>query len=78
MPEVKALYQGNSELLQRLEHMEISLPESLLKNGLVIVDTPGVNTILQRHQDLALAAIQSALSIVLAAHPVRSMKVLSA
>lgn len=64
LPEVKALYQGNSELLQRLERMEISLPESLLKNGLVIVDTPGVNTILQRHQDLALAAIQSAGRII--------------
>lgn len=62
--EIRELYEGNSTILNDLEHIEIYLNDGMLRNGLVIVDTPGVNTILQRHQDLALSAIQSAGQII--------------
>ena len=62
--DIRELYEGNTDVLRDVEHIEIFLREDLLKNGLVMVDTPGVNTILTRHQDLALKSIQSAGRIV--------------
>lgn len=45
--------------IEKVGHIEISLPNPLLKNGLILVDTPGVNTTIQRHQLLAAQAIRA-------------------
>lgn len=43
---------GNSDKLTEIEAITIYLPNDLLKNGLVIVDTPGINTIINAHIQL--------------------------
>lgn len=63
LEDIKTLFEGSDAdggRLAHVEHIEITLQEEWLRNGLVLVDTPGVNTILQRHQDLALAAVKQA------------------
>lgn len=66
MDEVKNIFQ-NTEAdveLQKIDHIEISVACDMLKNGLVLVDTPGVNTLIQRHQDLAAEAVEQSGKIV--------------
>lgn len=41
-----------ADLVNRIESIIISLPSDLLKNGLVIADTPGTNTIIDKHVEL--------------------------
>lgn len=47
-----------------IDHLEVYLNNELLKDGLVLVDTPGVNTIIQKHQDLAVDAIEQSGRII--------------
>lgn len=42
-----------SDLINEIEHIDICVNCDLLKNGLIIADTPGVNTIIEKHVELA-------------------------
>lgn len=54
----------NAERLDRIDHLDVQMPSELLKTGLVIVDTPGINTTVERHQTAALTAVESSGKIV--------------
>ena len=41
-----------ADLIERIESISISIPSDLLKNGLIIADTPGTNTIIDKHIEL--------------------------
>lgn len=57
---LKDIFQNTNEEyhVKEIDHIEVYIQNDLLKNGLVLVDTPGVNTIIQKHQALAVAAIE--------------------
>ena len=38
--------------LDNVEHLEIFLNEPILADGMVLLDTPGINTLIQRHEQL--------------------------
>ena len=50
--------------LDSIDYIEVFLSEDVLKTGMIIVDTPGINTIIQKHQDLAVDAIEQSGMIV--------------
>ena len=64
--EVKSIFQNmeNMYKLENIDHIEVYLNSEVLKGGLIIVDTPGVNTLIQKHQDLAVDAIEQSGKIV--------------
>ena len=41
-----------SDLVKDIESITINLPSDLLKNGLIIADTPGTNTVIDKHIEL--------------------------
>lgn len=56
------IYQDSSFItdIENVNHLEISINSEILKNGLTIVDTPGINTVLTKHQNLAIDSINQA------------------
>ena len=62
--DIKNIFEGANFQADKIEYIDICLPLPFLQNGLVLVDTPGINTILTRHQTLAFSAMQSAGQIV--------------
>ena len=48
-----------AELIKDIETITISLPSELLKNGLIIADTPGTNTVIDKHIELTEKLIAS-------------------
>lgn len=48
-----------AELIKDIETITISLPSELLKNGLIIADTPGINTVIDKHIELTEKLIAS-------------------
>lgn len=48
-----------ADLLNDIESITISLPSKLLKNGLIIADTPGTNTVIDKHIKLTEKLITS-------------------
>ena len=63
--QVKKLRQGSSDWdTNSLEYLEIFLPEDLLSNGMILLDTPGVNTVIQRHQHLLADSLALASKVV--------------
>ena len=63
---VKEIFQNTEdcEELRKINHLEIFVNDELLKKGLVLVDTPGANTLIQQHQILAAEAIEQSGKIV--------------
>lgn len=57
---LKEIFQNASrfEEVNKIDHIEVYINDDLLKTGLILVDTPGINTIIQKHQDLAVDAIE--------------------
>lgn len=57
---LKEVFQNTEKFdnVGKIDHIEVFVKNSLLKSGLTLVDTPGVNTIIQKHQDLAVDAIE--------------------
>ncbi len=49
----------NNDKLQSVANITVFVDSSLLKNGLVIADTPGINTIISRHMELTYQIIKS-------------------
>lgn len=66
--EIRRIYQNSDQLetisVGDISHIELFLTNPLLESGLVIVDTPGVNTLIQKHQDFAINAIESSRRVV--------------
>lgn len=50
----------NGEKIASLEYVDIFINSELLQNGLVIADTPGINTILSEHLTLTAKAVDAA------------------
>lgn len=46
------------EKVSKIDHIEVYINNYLLKSGLILVDTPGANSIIQKHQNLAVDAIE--------------------
>jgi GTP-binding protein EngB required for normal cell division len=60
---VNKLFQNSDDdvrsKLESLKYINVYVNCDLLKTGLVLVDTPGVNTLIEKHQELAASAIES-------------------
>ena len=51
--EIKDIWQGKAnESTKDIKYIEICINNELLKSGLIIADTPGVNTIIKEHEDI--------------------------
>lgn len=63
---LKDVFQNTSrfEKMSKIDHIEVYIHDELLNTGLILVDTPGVNTVIQRHQDLAASAIEQSGRII--------------
>lgn len=63
---LKSIFQNAEEEydVRNIDHVEAYMNDELLRRGLVLVDTPGVNTMIQRHQDLAVDAIEQSGRII--------------
>ena len=48
---------ANADILSGLECIHIGLRSELLKNGLILVDTPGINTVIDKHIELTESVI---------------------
>lgn len=55
---------GNAEKISEIEHLHIYVNHELLRSGLVLVDTPGVNTIINQHVQLTANVISNADRVV--------------
>ena len=66
LSELKKINQNDAKDidLDSIDYIEVFLPNDVLTTGMIIVDTPGINTIVQRHQDLAVDAIEQSGMIV--------------
>ena len=63
---LKKIYENALSVDQKkeIDHIEVYLDNPLLETGLVLVDTPGINTIIQRHEDIAVDAIEQSGRII--------------
>lgn len=65
---VQALFEGAQiegiRSYEEIDYIEVYVPSPLLQTGLVLVDTPGVNTLISRHQKLATSVIQASGRII--------------
>ena len=50
--------------LEELDYLEIFLPNNLLAGGMVLLDTPGVGTLIQRHEQLLTSSLALAARVV--------------
>ena len=55
---------GREVPLQDIEHMEIFVRADLLSTGMVLLDTPGINTLIERHEQLLADTLTLASNIV--------------
>lgn len=66
-------YTTDSSYSDTINHVRVTLPSDILKNGFRIIDTPGTNSLEQWHEDITRRAINdiSDMSIILidASHP---------
>lgn len=60
------IQKGNSNVwdLTKLDHIEILVDSPLLSTGLILLDTPGVNTLIERHEQLLAQSMLLASRIV--------------
>ncbi len=63
---LKEIFQNeeSDEELSKVDHLEVYINSEVLENGIILVDTPGVNTVIQKHQDLAVEAIDQSGKII--------------
>ncbi len=50
--------------LSEVEHLEILLNEKILADGMILLDTPGINTLIKRHEQLLANSLSLASSII--------------
>lgn len=71
LSEVRTIIQngdGGRWGLAAVEHMEISIASDLLRQGMILLDTPGVNTVIERHERLLAQSLALASSILYVTH----------
>ena len=56
--------EGGRWKMDRLEFLEVFLNEDMLRAGMILLDTPGVNTLIERHERLLDASLAMAADIV--------------
>lgn len=62
---VKEIWLGNQDIeFKNIDHIEILTESKLLETGLIIADTPGVNSIMEKHEKLTRKIINSSEEIV--------------
>lgn len=62
---VKEIWLGNQNIeFKDIDHIEILTESKLLETGLIIADTPGVNSIIEKHEKLTRKIIKSSEEIV--------------
>lgn len=64
LAQVARLTQQTEDRLDRLDFLEVYLSEELLRAGMILLDTPGVNTLLERHEQLLEDSLSLAAGIV--------------
>lgn len=63
--DIKEIWLGNKrDKFNNIAHIEIFINSSVLKNGLVIADTPGVNSTVKKHERLTREILKSSEEIV--------------
>lgn len=67
--EAKKLWQGGfkgftSDELAKYDSIRIFVPSSLLQNGMILADTPGINTVFQPHIEKTVGLLESANRVV--------------
>ena len=50
--------------LEEIEHLEILLNEPMLADGMILLDTPGINTLITRHEQLLATSMSLASAII--------------
>ncbi|MBR0262183.1 MAG: dynamin family protein [Selenomonadaceae bacterium] len=50
--------------LDEIEHLEIFLNEPILADGMILLDTPGINTLIRRHEQLLANSLSLASAII--------------
>lgn len=63
---LKNVFQNTNSFddIDKIDHIEVYINNNLLEKGLVLVDTPGINTVIQKHQNLAIDAIEQSGRII--------------
>lgn len=56
--------EGDRWDLDQLEFLEIYLREDMLRSGMILLDTPGINTLIERHEQLLDVSLSLAASII--------------
>lgn len=67
LAEVCQIIQNGSDCsrdLAAVEHMEVFLSAEILQQGLILLDTPGVNTLIEHHEHLLMQSLALASSII--------------
>ena len=67
LSEVRQIIQsgaGDGRELAAVEYMEVFLTAEILRQGMVMIDTPGINTLIERHEQLLAQSLARASSIV--------------
>ena len=63
--DIKEIWLGNKiDKFKNIAHIEIFINNNILKNGLVIADTPGINSTLEKHERLTREILKSSEEIV--------------
>lgn len=50
--------------IETIDYLEIYLSEDMLKNGMILLDTPGINTIIERHERLLVNSLMMSSKII--------------
>lgn len=63
--DIKDIWLGNKiDKFNNMAHIEIFINNDILKNGLVIADTPGINSVVEKHERLTREILKSSEEIV--------------
>ena len=63
--EVKTITQQNNKWdYNKLTYMEVFVNSDLLREGMVLLDTPGINTVIERHEQLLSRSMELAAKII--------------
>lgn len=65
LDEVSSIVQrSDSWDFDKLEYLEVFLRSDILKGGLILLDTPGINTVIERHEKLLATSLDLACRII--------------
>ena len=64
LEQVRELHQQNNQNLDNLEYMELFVSDDLLRGGMILMDTPGINTNIDRHEQLLKISLAQAAKVV--------------